>query len=196
MNHTSKVIPALCALILCTSLGAQEVNVLGLPAVPQPKSGSAPAAVAAKGSGTAAVPVVSNRDAIGGELGLQHSARDGVGRLIVTTRTTFTTTGARSTALDTAKLVQKELSNACGKQCQPIKMTAPKILSGGQLEFELAFTPLHQHLSQAQFLAALQGKPLNLLPAQLQAPNAAGAPPVTAQSVTAAPSAPAGSPSK
>lgn len=165
-------------LTLCISapLIAQEANVLGLPAIPQPKPGSAPpAGIAKPGSGApatkgAAPTSIANREAISGELGLQHSAREGIGRLIVTTRTVFATAGGRSTAIETGKFVQKELAIACGKQCQPQKMAAPKILSSGQLEFELVFAPLHQNLSQAQFLAALQGRPLNLTPQQLQAP--------------------------
>lgn len=188
-------VAAFIALGLAAPLHAQESNVLGLPAIPQPKPGSTSPAGAASGASAAkgtAVSAVASRDAISGELGLQHSAREGVGRLIVTTRTIFATAGARSSALDTAKLVQKELTLACGKQCKPIAMTAPKVLSSGQLEFELAFAPLHQHLSQAQFLAALQGKPLNLLPAQLQAPGAAPAA-VSVQSVTATSNAPASS---
>jgi hypothetical protein len=66
--------------------------------------------------------------------------------------------------------VQRDLAIACAKQCKPVKMGAPKILAGGQLEFDVAFAPLYQHLNQAQFLAALQSKPLNLTPAQLNAP--------------------------
>lgn len=150
---------------------AQEANVLGLPAVPQPKGGvaSAPRGAASKPATT-----VPNRDVLSGELGLQHSALGGVGRLIVTTRTIFETAGAKSNALDAAKAVQRELIASCGKQCKPEKMAAPKILPGGQLEFELAFRPLYQHLSQAQFVAALQSKPMNLTPAQLNAPSVAG----------------------
>jgi hypothetical protein len=169
--------PAFLSLALFTALSvsaptmAQEVNVLGLPAIPQPKPGTVPLAGAgASAAKNATAATAANRDAIGGELGLQHSAREGVGRLIVTTRTTFATAGARSSALDAAKLVQRELAQACAKQCKPVKMASPKILSSGQLEFELAFTPLHQHLTQAQFLAALQGKPINLTATQLQAP--------------------------
>lgn len=154
---------------------AQEANVLGLPAVPQPKPGSA----AAAGTGTAAKPMPmapNNRDVLSGEMGLQHSALNGIGRLVVTTRSTFATAGAKSSAIDAARSVQRELDKSCGKQCKPEKMAAPKILPSGQLEFELVFRPLHQHLSQAQFVAALQSKPLNLTPAQLAAPAPATAP--------------------
>ena len=162
-----------------SSAWAQEANVLGLPAIPQPKPG---ASVATPGAGTKPITAPAqrgNREAISGELGLQHSALNGTGRLIATTRNTFSTAGARSNALETALLVQRELAQACAKQCKPVKMAVPKILSSGQLEFELAFAPLHQHLSQAQFLAALQGKPLNLTPAQLAEPAAASATPAS-----------------
>ncbi len=167
--------------MLAPSAAAQEANVLGLPAVPQPKPGAivSPAAGATgapsapkTASGTPAAASLS-RDALAGEMGLQHSALDGLGRLIMTTRATFATAGAQSNAIDAARSVQRDLGNACGKQCKSQKMAAPKILPSGQLEFELAFRPLYQHLNQAQFLAALQSKPLNLTPAQLNAPVAA-----------------------
>jgi hypothetical protein len=94
----------------------------------------------------------------------------------LTTKASFATAGAKSGAIDAARAVQRELGAACGKQCKPEKMAAPKILSSGQLEFELAFRPLYQHLTQAQFVAALQSKPLNLTPAQITAPVQAPAP--------------------
>jgi hypothetical protein len=51
-------------------------------------------------------------------------------------------------------------------------MAPPKVLPSGQLEFELVFRPLYQHLTQAQYVAALQGQPLALTPAQITAPAA------------------------
>ncbi len=166
---------------------AQESNVLGLPAIPQVKPGVATStgkAVSAPNATPNAAPATDpNRDILAGELGIQHSAINGLGRLIFTTRTTFATTGSKSNAIDAARAVQRDLIKACAKQCKPEKMGAPKILASGQLEFDLAFSPLHQHLNQAQFLAALQSKPLNLTPAQLAAPASAAAP--------AAPPAPA-----
>ncbi len=158
-------------LLLAAPAIAQEANVLGLPAVPQPKPGSA-AASAAKSPTSTSVSPSPNRDILSGEMGLQHSALGGLGRLIVTTRATFGTAGAKGSALEAGRAVQRDLGKACGTQCKPEKMAAPKILSSGQLEFELAFRPLHQHLNQVQFLAALQSKPLNLTPAQLTAPPA------------------------
>lgn len=179
----SFVLSAFClstlALLPHASL-AQEANVLGLPAIPQPKPGQTPAANIAPGtvsqskgktSTSSGVQVQATRAPIAGELGIQHSARDGVGRIIVTTRSTFGTAAARDTALDAGRLVQREIAQACGKQCRPEKMSAPKILSSGQLEFEIVFRPLYQHLQQTQMLAAIQGQPMNLTPAQLTAPN-------------------------
>lgn len=167
----------LCAMLgysslLMMSAFAQDVNVLGLPAIPQPKPGSPAAAAAANNKSTAA-PMSVNRDVLAGELGIQHSSLNGIGRLVVTTRSTFPTPAAASNAIQVARLVQRDMALACNKQCIPQKMAAPKILSSGQLEFDLSFQPLHQHLSQVQFVAALQGKPLNLTPAQLAAPTVA-----------------------
>lgn len=162
---------ALISFLLAVAAQAQEANVLGLPAVPQPKPGAAAASAAKSASAPKTSPdATANRDILAGELGLQHSALNGVGRLIITSRATFATAGAQSSAIDAARNVQRELGKSCGKQCKPEKMATPKILSNGQLEFELAFRPLYQHLNQAQFVAALQSKPLNLTPAQTTAP--------------------------
>ena len=186
--------------LLAASAFAQEANVLGLPAVPQPKPGAAasPAGAAsgakAPGGAGAAAATPGNRDALAGEMGLQHSALEGIGRLIITTRATFATAGAQSNAMDAARSVQRDLGNACGKQCKPQKMATPKILASGQLEFELTFRPLYQHLNQAQFLAALQSKPLNLTPAQITAP--VQAPPPISVSVTTKATPPAGTETK
>lgn len=178
MHCLNSSFPRLCAIALvsCCWLGsalAQEVNVLGLPAVPQPKPGAAASAGSSASASKTSVNANPQRDILAGELGLQHSALNGLGRLIITTRSTFATAGAQSNAIDAARSVQRELSKACAKQCKPEKMAAPKILPSGQLEFDLAFSPLYQHLSQAQFIAALQSKPLNLTPAQLNTPVAA-----------------------
>lgn len=177
---------ALSLPLLASPALAQEANVLGLPAVPQPKPGSSAAASsAAKPPAASATVAQANRDVLKGEMGLQHSALNGLGRLIITTRATFATAGLQSNANDAARSVQRDLSKACGKQCKPEKMAAPKILPTGQLEFELAFRPLYQHLNQAQFVAALQSQPLNLTPAQL-APPAAPVPTPAAAPTSAA----------
>jgi hypothetical protein len=169
--------PRLCCLALAVSFSlsaaiAQEANVLGLPVVPQPKPGTAASAAKGASAPKTSPDAPASRDILAGELGLQHSALNGIGRLIVTTRASFATAVVQSNAMDAARAVQRELGKACAKQCKPEKMTAPKILPSGQLEFELAFSPLYQHLNQAQFVAALQSKPLNLTPAQLTAPVA------------------------
>jgi hypothetical protein len=170
-----------CTFVLFTCFwlnfaSAQEANILGLPAVPQVKPGvasSAGKAASASAPAPKATPSIDpSRDILAGELGLQHSAINGVGRLILTTRSSFATAGAKANAIDAARAVQRDLVNACAKQCKPLKMAVPKIIASGQLEFELVFSPLYQHLNQAQFLAALQSKPLNLTAAQLAAPAA------------------------
>ena len=159
-----------CCLVIAGAAYAQEANVLGLPAIPQPKPGM-PANPAVAASGAKPAPsAYPMRDMLAGEMGLQHSALNGIGRMIVTTKAVFSKPEERTSALDAARSVQRELSSSCLKQCQPQKMTAPKILASGQMEFELVFRPLYQHLNQVQFVAALQSKPLNLTAAQLNAP--------------------------
>ncbi len=177
-SHFRAVLVLASALLIATAAHAQEANILGLPAIPQPKPGSAAPQAATP---SAAAASRSARDVLSGEMGLQHSALAGVGRLIITTRATYTTTSAKSSALDAARLVQRDLTKSCGKQCKPEKMAPPKILPGGQLEFELAFKPLHQHLTQPQFMALLRSEPLNLTPAQLTAPAVAAPAPGASQ---------------
>ncbi len=150
---------------------AQEANVLGLPAIPQAKPGAAVAAPGSASKPTKPIDSSPNRDALAGEMSLQHSALNGLGRLVITTKSVFSSQATQGSAIDAARLVQRDLTIACGKQCKPEKMASPKILPSGQLEFELAFRPLYQHLNQAQFLAALQSKPINLTPVQLSAPS-------------------------
>jgi hypothetical protein len=157
-----------------TRAHAQEANVLGLPVVPQVKTtsptGSTSSTATSSAASKAAAASTGSRDALAGELGLQHSALGGLGRLVITTKTNFATPSARSSAIEAARTVQQGLAISCGKQCKPAKMAAPKILSSGQLEFELVFRPLYLHLNQAQFLAAVQGNPLNLTAQQLTPP--------------------------
>lgn len=177
---------AVASFCFLSAAHAQEANVLGLPAVPQPKAGASAASPAKSASAPKAISdSPPSRDILAGELGLQHSAINGLGRLVVTTRATFATAGAQSNALDAARSVQRDLVKACGKQCKPEKMAAPKILPSGQLEFDIAFRPLYQHLNQAQFIAALQSKPLNLTPAQITAPEAVPAAPAASASFSA-----------
>jgi hypothetical protein len=160
------------------TLAHAEANVLGLPAVPQPKPGSpvqAAAPVGKPATGASAAATSVNRSVLAGEMGVQHSSINGVGRVVFTTKATFDTAGTQGTALAAARAVQRDISLACAKQCKPEKMAAPKIMPNGQMQFEVAFRPLHQHLTQGQFLAALQSQPLNLTPAQLTAPPPAPA---------------------
>jgi hypothetical protein len=171
------------ALVSPLTAWAQEANILGLPAVPQPKPGSPAAAAAATHKPAASEPLAPaiNRDraAITGELGIQHGIQNGIGSVQFTTKATFSTPDQRATAVNTAKAVQQELSKACGTQCKPQKMPAPVILPTGQLQFTLSIKPLYQHLNQTQFVAALQGVPLNLTPAQITVPAAPNASPTT-----------------
>jgi hypothetical protein len=161
------------ALVSSFPTWAQEANILGLPAVPQPKPGSPAAAAAANKPATSAplAPAV-DRTAISGELGIQHGIQNGIGSVQFTTKATFITPDQRTTAVNTAKAVQQELSKACGTQCKPQKMPTPIILPTGQLQFTLSIKPLYQHLNQTQFVAALQGVPLNLSKEQMAPPIA------------------------
>ncbi len=198
-------LPILMPLWFHAPLLAQEANILGLPAIPQPKPGSKPptaatpaSAVSAAGKANSQSAPPVNRNALAGELGLQHSARDGVGRIVFTTKTAFQTAGTRGEAIEAAKSVQQALSNSCLKQCKPLKMAEPKILASGQLEFTVAFQPLYQTLSQGQFMAVLQSRPLELTVAQLTAPVVVPAPPQVSVQVEPLPAnaAPPAAPAK
>jgi hypothetical protein len=181
-QHTIRIAAVVLLTVGAGAIDAQEANVLGLPAIPQPKPGS-PATATNTVNNKAAATELMSRDIFAGQLGIQHSALNGIGRMLITTVKTFPTPAASSQALAVARVVQRELSLSCGKQCKPQTMTAPKILPTGQLQFDLVFRPLHQFLTQAQMLAAVQGQALNLTAAQLTAPAPAAAP--------AAPTAPA-----
>jgi hypothetical protein len=145
-------------------------------------------ASAAPTSGAGAAPV--DRSLIAGEMGIQHSVINSVGRVIYTSKVSFASAADRSKAIEVGKAVQSDIGKACAGQCQPEKMAAPQITPNGQLQFEVAFKPLHQHLNQAQMLAALQGQALNLSPEQLKPPVATGtaASPASTTSATSAPS--------
>jgi len=148
---------------------AQEPAVPGVPALRPLSAEAAPTRPASAPKKPAATPPAS-LTLLTGAMGVQHSARDGLGRLVFTTGATFTTNEAQRSATTAARSVQRGLANACGTQCKPEKMAPPKVLPSGQLEFELVFRPLYQHLTQAQYVAALQSQPFNLTPAQINVP--------------------------
>jgi len=161
---------AILTSVTCSAF-AQETAVPGVPTLRPLAAESAPARPASAPKKRAATPPAS-LTLLTGAMGVQHSARDGLGRLVFTTGATFTTQEAQRSATTAARSVQRGLANACGSQCKPEKMAPPKVLPSGQLEFELVFRPLYQHLTQAQYVAALQGQPLALTPAQITAPAA------------------------
>jgi hypothetical protein len=179
--------------------GAYEPNILGLPAVPQSKTPVSANTSAKPSAPTAAAREVTNaRNAISGEMSVEHGVQDGAGRLIYTTKASFGTTALKNEALAAGRLVQEEFAKkSCSKPCTPIKTDPPQILPDGRLQFALALKPLYRHLTQAQYFAAMQGAPLVLSAEQTTplgsvatnkaATSLAPTPVITASTTSAAP---------
>jgi hypothetical protein len=158
-----------------------EPNILGLPAVPQPKPGaSAPASPGAPGqaagkaapAGAQPLPATDPRSFLTGQMSIQHSVIDGVGRVVATSQGSYPTPEDRQQVLKAGVAMQAGLKDACGKQCQPMPMPKPEILPSGQVQVQFVFKPIYSHLSNEQMVALMQGKPMQLSDAQRKAPAA------------------------
>jgi hypothetical protein len=174
-----------------------EPNILGLPPIPQQRAPvaapSLPAGVSASLKTPAGkVPVTSTvaqqptpmddpRNFISGAMGIQHSAREGIGRMIATTHASFATPADRERAIKGAEAMQRGVKDACGKDCSPLPMSKPSITPEGKVMVEFVFKPLHAHLSNQQMIALMQGKPLQMTDAQRKPPAPTAPPQVSVQ---------------
>ncbi len=191
-------------LTLCTALPsyAQEVNVLGLPAVPQSPAASTPGAApgsavgasaarkTASGAGAnpaSAVPLSDSqiKSVISGGVTMASSYVLRTATVRVTTNNIYQTEEQRKTAISAGRLVQRDLRISCGKQCKPAaNMPTPKILPDGKLQFDMVIDDYPRVLTQDDMIAMVLGNPLAVLPKT--APASAPAAPTTP-----APAAPA-----
>jgi hypothetical protein len=162
-----------------------QPNVLGLPAVPQTPidlpvplpaaSGAASAPAVGKGgkavrpkagaSATAApaAPLVNDAEAksvLNGGVTMATSYTQTQANLRVTTNTVYQEEAQRKQALNAGRLVQRDLRMACGRQCKPAPMAAPKILPDGKLQFDLTLDGFNRGLNNDDMMNMLLGRPL------------------------------------
>jgi hypothetical protein len=192
-----------------------QPNVLGLPIVPQtpidapvavpaaspasaakggkggtaarPKAGASAAALPAQPSG----PVVNDADAksvLNGGVTMATSYTHTLATLRITTNTLYKEEDQRKQALTAGRLVQRDLYMACGKQCRPGSMSAPKLLADGKLQFDLVIDGFNRVINNDDMMSMLLGRPLAVGPAS---------PSITAMAAgKAAPAAVAAAPAK
>jgi hypothetical protein len=176
----------LMASLWANSAWAQP-NVLGLPIVPQtpidapvvaPAAASpASAASAAKGgkavrpkpgASAAALPVptpavINDADAkavLNGGVTMATSYTHTLATLRITTNTLYKEEAQRKQALTAGRLVQRDLYMACGKQCRPGPMAAPKLLADGKLQFNLVMDGFNRVINNDDMMNMLLGRPL------------------------------------
>jgi hypothetical protein len=180
---------ALCALLLPIHAYAQG-NVLGLPAVPQtPIAEPQPAASGAGpkpgASAAAAQPQVTDADiksVLNGGVIMASSYTSTLATVRITTNTPYKGDARRKQALTAARLVQRDVRVACGKQCKPASMPAPKILPDGKLQFDMVIDGLARALSNDDMMGLLLGRPLPVVAAGPGAAASAAAKPIPAVS--------------
>lgn len=194
---------------LCAALQVHaqpDSNLLGLPAVPQKPAGAVPApaaapaasASAARATGSAPGPAAAApltdaqiKSVINGGVTMASSYVQRTATVRVTTNNTYASPQERKTALDAARLVQRDLRTVCGKQCKPAaKMPAPTILPDGKLQFDLVIEDIPRALSNEDMVAMVVGNPLpvlpNATPTTTPSPAPSSAPPVPTTQPTSA----------
>jgi hypothetical protein len=178
--------PFFCILALIASLWVHSAlaqpNVLGLPIVPQtpidppqaaqPAVGAASApkgakAVRPKGAASSAAlpiaPLVNDADAksvLNGGVTMATSYTHTLATLRITTNTLYKEDTVRKQALTAGRLVQRDLYMACGKQCRPGSMPAPKLLPDGKLQFDLVVDGFNRAINSDDMMNMLLGRPL------------------------------------
>jgi hypothetical protein len=173
---------------LCAGLAsAQEVNVLGLPAVPQNRAApagtaSAPggkastAASSAKGAASQPRVVAMTDNDIKGILNggvAMASFYDGsIARVRVTSNAQYSAS-QRKQVLHATRLVQRDVAVACGKQCKSARMVPAQFLPSGQVIFDLEIDGLGRTLSGDDMKAMLMGQPMPVVAKPASAASAA-----------------------
>jgi hypothetical protein len=180
------------AMVLCLCGASWQAmaqpNILGLPAVPQNTVVATPAPVAsaagakaapktagtAKGAasgatsgasaaGAALINDVDIKAVLNGGVTMASSYTSTLATVKVTTNASYKGDLLRAQAVTAAKLVQRDVRLACGKQCKAAKMPAPKLRSDGKLEFDLVIDSLPRALSSDDMMNMLLGKPMAVL---------------------------------
>jgi hypothetical protein len=174
--------PFFCIFALLASVWVHSAlaqpNVLGLPALPQtpidPPQAAQPAASAAgapkaakalrpqRAASSAALPVndADAKSVLNGGVTMATSYTHTLATLRITTNTLYQDETQRKAALTAGRLVQRDLYLACGKQCRPAPMAAPKLLPDGKLQFELVMDGFNRVITQDDMMGMLLGRPL------------------------------------
>ncbi len=118
---------------------------------------------AASSAAQPAAPVVNDADAksvLNGGVTMATSYTSTLATLRITTNTLYQDETQRKAALTAGRLVQRDLYMACGKQCRPAPMAAPKLLPDGKLQFELVMDGFNRVITQDDMMSMLLGRPL------------------------------------
>ncbi len=143
-------------LVSSTAL-AQEVNILGLPSVPQT------AASGAKGAPGPASPLirdVEGKAILSGGMQMASSYAGKITTVRVTTINAFASTEQRLQALAAARFIQRDLPLSCAAQCKSAAMPEPKILPDGKVQFDLNVEGFPRILDRDDMINMIKGVPL------------------------------------
>ena len=176
-RHFGKFV-ALALLSACClpALHAQSSNnILGLPAVPQGPAGSSPATKTPAAPGAPIEPGDGEIKAmLSGSMSLASSYLKDHITVRVTTAKTFTGEKTRQQMLQAARLVQRDVGNACGKLCKPALMPAPRFQADNTLTFDIVIQGYAGLISTADMVNLVSGSSIS--PAVAPAPAPAPAP--------------------
>jgi hypothetical protein len=157
MNHLISLttVAALLALA-CGTAAAQEVNILGLPAVPQTTaSGTKVPAPAGP-----LIRDVNGKAILSGGMQMASSYAGKLTTVRVTTLKLFTTTSDRLEALSAARLMQRDVPLSCGTLCKSGPMSEPKILPDGKVQFDLVIDGFARVVDGDDMINMVKGLPL------------------------------------
>ena len=163
LKVTSQVLQLVCVAMLLGNPGllrAQDANnILGLPAVPQNPAANTSAA---KNPAVPSAPGEPSdgelKSMLSGSLGLASSYQNGQITVRVTTAKTFTGDKTRKQILQAARLVQRDVSSACGKLCKPAAMPAPRFQPDKTLTFDIVIQGYAGLLSSTDMVNLVSGK--------------------------------------
>ena len=107
---------------------------------------------------------------LSGSMGLASSYQNGLITVRVTTGKAFKGDNIRKQILQAARLVQRDVSGACGKLCKPAAMLAPRFQPDNTLTFDIVIQGYAGLLSTTDMVNLVSGKSIS--PAAAPAPAA------------------------
>ena len=194
-NSMVNLLKKLCmaALLLGhAALYAQDANnILGLPAVPQgpgANNSSKKPPILPNGLGEPSEGEIKSM--LSGTLGLASSYQNGLVTVRVTTGKAYTGDKTRKQIVQAARLVQRDVSGACGKLCKPAAMPAPRFQPDNTLTFDIVIQGYAGLISTTDMVNLVSGKSISPPTAPVPAPT----PIPAAVKPSPAPTAPVSSP--